>query len=474
MRAIVTADIVRGAIDASHACGGPLGPRAWQESNINDLTDLDNCDPISGFPVYKSLLCEVAKLNGDDSRLVIGSGQMTKAEMSLVRKPRARLNIYLDHNATTPMASEVKEYMQELSDAFGNPSSIHSEGRRSARVVDEARRRVASEIGCTARRIVFTGGGTESNNMAIKGMAFTSWGGKDHIVTSSVEHPAVLETCRWLEQHDFEVTYLDVDGTGRVNPDALREAITERTCLVSVIMASNETGTIQPIAELAGIAGERGVTFHTDAVQAVGKVPVNVEELGVDLLTLSSHKVHGPKGVGALYVRKGVVLESLIHGGGQEGGLRSGTANTLGIGGFGRAMELVPALLARMEGVRGLRDRLEAGIRGILESSRLNGHRDFRLPNTVNITLPGFRGESVVLEMDKRGVYFSSGSACHSGSPEPSHALLAMGLTEEDAHCALRFSLGHENTQEEIDRTLELLGEVISRSKHIVRFVSCK
>jgi cysteine sulfinate desulfinase/cysteine desulfurase-like protein len=240
------------------------------------------------------------------------------------------------------------------------------------------------------------------------------------------------------------------------------------------MMANNETGTVQPIADLARIARERGVTFHTDAVQAVGKVPVDVEELGVDLLTLSSHKLHGPKGVGALYVRKGVILESLIHGGGQEGGLRSGTVNTLGIAGFGRAVEMVPGLLARMEAVRGLRDRLETGIRGILENSRLNGHRDCRLPNTLNMTLPGFRGESIVLEMDKRGVYFSSGSACHSGSPEPSHALLAMGLTEEDAHCALRFSLGYENTREEIDRTLELLGEVISRSRHIVRFVSCK
>jgi cysteine sulfinate desulfinase/cysteine desulfurase-like protein len=240
------------------------------------------------------------------------------------------------------------------------------------------------------------------------------------------------------------------------------------------MMANNETGTIQPVTELAQIARTGGALFHTDAVQAIGRIPVDVEALGVDMLTLSSHKVHGPKGVGALYVRKGVRLESLVHGGGHEWGLRSGTVNTLGIAGFGKAMEMVPLFMERMDSVRSLRDRLEQGIESLVGGSSLNGHREDRLPNTLNVTLPGFRGESIVLEMDKRGICFSSGSACHAGSPEPSHALLAMGLTIEQAHCALRFSLSYATREDEIDRTIELLAEVIKQSRNIVRFVACK
>jgi cysteine sulfinate desulfinase/cysteine desulfurase-like protein len=254
----------------------------------------------------------------------------------------------------------------------------------------------------------------------------------------------------------------------------LRKAVTDRTCLVSVMLANNETGTIQPVPELARVARAQGILFHTDAVQAVGKIAVDVEDLGVDMLTLSSHKLHGPKGVGALYIRKGVEIESLVHGGGHEGGIRSGTENVLGIAGFGKAMEMVPRFCERMTVIETLRDRLEAGIREIVDAYRLNGHRTYRLPNTLNVTLPGYRGESVVLEMDRHGVYFSSGSACHSGSPEPSHALLAMGLTLDEAHCALRFSLGYSTTDDEIERTLKLLEDVIRDSKHIVRFVSCK
>ncbi len=474
MRAIVTENIVRGAIDASHACGGPVGPKAWQECNINDLTDLDNFDPISGFPVYKSLLCDVAKVEGEYAPLVIDSGEIREGEIHAADQAKPARSIYLDHNATTPMAPEVKAYMQELMDVFGNPSSIHGEGRKSGRIVEEARRKVAQQLNCTAKRIVFTGCGSESDNLAVKGTAFAWRGRKDHIITSSVEHPAVLEACRWLEQDGFKVTYLDVDRTGRVDPKALAGAISQATCLVSIILANNETGTIQPIGELARTARANGALFHTDAVQAIGRIPVDVEDLGVDMLTLSSHKVHGPKGVGALYVRKGIRLESLIHGGGHEGGLRSGTVNTRGIAGFGKAMELVPGLLARMDSVRKLRDRLDEGIAGLVEGYRLNGHRENRLPNTLNVTLPGFRGESIVLEMDKRGICLSSGSACHSGSPEPSHALLAMGLTSEEAHCALRFSLGYTTTENEIDRTIRLLGEVVEHSRNIVRFVSCK
>jgi cysteine desulfurase NifS len=474
MRAIVTGDIVRGAIDANHACGSPIGPEAWRECNINDLTDLSNFDPISGFPVYKCLLCDVEKVTGDYAPLVLDSGE---GEEGGARGPEAtgpKTRVYLDHNATTPMAPEVVAYMQELADVFGNPSSIHSEGRRSGRIVEEARRRVAQQLNCTAKRIVFTGCGSESDNLAIKGAAFARSGDKDHIITSAVEHPAVLEACRWLEQRGFRVTYLKVDRQGKVDPQALADAMTETTCLVSIMLANNETGTIQPVAELARIARARGALFHTDTVQAMGRLPVDVEALGVDMLTLSSHKVHGPKGVGALYIRKGVRLEGLIHGGGHEGGLRSGTMNTLGIAGFGKAMEMVPQFAAGMAAVRRLRDRLEDGIKTVVGNYRLNGHREDRLPNTLNVTLPGFRGESIVLEMDRRGVAFSSGSACHSGSPEPSHALLAMGLTQEEAHCALRFSLGYANTEDEIDRTIELLDRVISQSKSIVRFVACK
>jgi cysteine desulfurase NifS len=474
MRAIVTEDIVKGAIDANHACGSPVGPEAWQNCNINELTDLDNVDPISGFPVYKSLLCEVVKVYDEGAPLIIDTGEIKKEKIHIKQLETTPKTIYLDHNATTALAPEVRQYMQELIDVYGNPSSIHREGKKSRQIIDEARRKVAQQINCTGKRIIFTGCGSEANNLAIKGAAFAHWGKKNHIITSSIEHPAVLNTCQWLEKYDFKVTVLNVDQTGRVYPGDLQKAITDQTCLVTIMLANNETGSIQPIKELANIAKERNILFHTDAVQAVGKIPVDVEELGVDLLTMSSHKLHGPKGVGALYIRKDVNLESLIHGGGHESGFRSGTENTLGIAGFGKAMEMVPKYLDQMSRVEKLRDHLEGGIKNIVSDCLLNGHRNHRLPNTLNVTLPGLRGESIVLEMDKRGVCFSSGSACHSGSSEPSHALLAMGLTKENAHCALRFSLGYENKEEEIERVIQLLEEVIKKSKNIVRFVSCK
>jgi len=474
MRAIVTEDIVKGAIDANHACGSPVGPEAWRNTNINELTDLDNYDPVSGFPVYKALLCNVVKVDDEGSSLIIDSGEMKGEEVELKQGDAISKTIYLDHNATTSISPEVKEYMQELMEIYGNPTSIHREGKKSRKIIGEARRKVAQQINCTAKRIVFTGCGSESDNLVIKGIAFANWGKKNHIITSSIEHPAVLNTCNWLEKFYFNITYLKVDKTGRVSPDDLQKAITDQTCLISIMLANNETGSIQPIKELAEIAKEKNIPFHTDAVQAVGKIPVDVEDLGVDFLTISSHKLHGPKGVGALYIRKGIHLESLIHGGGHEGDIRSGTENTLGIAGFGKTMELIPKYLSQMSRVENLRDRLESGIMDIIEDYILNGNRTYRLPNTLNVSLPELRGESIVLEMDKRGVCFSSGSACHSGSPEPSHALLAMGLTEEQAHCALRFSLGYENSEEEIDRVIELLEEVIHDSKNIVRFISCK
>ena len=474
MRALVTDDIAQGFIDANHAGGSPVGPKAWQECNINELTDLTQYDPISGFPVYKSLLCNVIKAGGESDRVVIGTGERPGDYGSAERVAHVVDPIYLDHNATTPLAPVVATAMKEAMDAFGNPSSIHEAGRRSRALIEEARRRVASAINCTARRIIFTGCGSESDNLAIKGAAFARRDGKRHLITSRIEHPAVLNTCEWLARNGYDVTFLGVDKYGIIDPAEVERAITPNTFLISIMAANNETGSLQPVKEIADLARRYAILFHCDATQALGKVPVDGEDLGIDMLTFSAHKLHGPKGVGALYVRKGVELESLVSGGEHEGGLRAGTENTIGIVGFGKAAEMVPGLLAQMEGVRALRDALESGIRAAMPEARLNGHPDKRLPNTLNITLPGFRGESVVMAMSQYGVYFSSGSACSSGSPDPSHALLAMGLSEADAHCALRFSLGYENTQEEIGRTLDLLKKTIDDSKNVIHFVPCR
>ncbi len=474
MRALVTDDIGRGFIEANHAGGSPVGPKAWQECNVNELTDLGQYDPISGFPAYKSLLCNVAKVGQGADRLIITASDGTEAYgPPEVPRDTAPL-VYLDHNATTPMSTEVFSAMNEAMESFGNPSSIHHAGRRSRGLLEEARRKVAQALNCTARRVVFTGCGSESDNLAIKGVAFAQKHSKTHLITTGIEHDAVLNTCRWLATRGFEVTYLPVDEYGIVDPASLELAITDRTFLVSVMAANNETGSLQPVKELAGVARKRGVLFHCDAIQALGKIPLDVEDIGADMLTVSAHKLHGPKGVGALYVRKDLELESLISGGGHEGGLRAGTENTIGIVGFGKAAEAVPRFLSCMKEVRRLRDRLEKGIRVLVPEARLNGHPERRLPNTLNMTLPGFRGESVVMAMDQLGVCFSSGSACRSGSSAPSHALLAMGLSEADAHCAVRISLGYENTEEEIERTLELLGRTINQSRNIVHFVPCR
>lgn len=482
MRAVVTDEIGRGFIDANHAGGTPVGPKAWRECNVNELTDLRQYDPISGFPVYKSLLCQVTKAARESDRLVIAASDRPDdygaAERGRPGKEdvdgRSPAPVYLDHNATTPLAPEVAAAMAEAMASFGNPSSIHQAGRRSRTLVEEARRKVARALNCTARRIVFTGCGSESDNLAIKGAAFATGNGRKGIVTSLIEHDAVLNTCRWLGRHGFEVTYLPCDPYGIIDPAALDEAITDRTFLVSIMAANNETGSLQPVKELARVARKRGVLFHCDAIQALGKVALDASDLAVDMITVSAHKVHGPKGVGALYVGKDVRLESLISGGEHEAGLRAGTENTVGIAGFGKAVDMVPRLLSRMPQVRKLRDSLEAGIRSIVPGARLNGHPEHRLPNTLNMTLPGFRGESLVMAMDRHNVFFSSGSACRSGSPDPSHALLAMGLSEADAHCALRFSLGYENTAEEIRRTVELLERTIRESRSVIHFVPCR
>jgi cysteine desulfurase NifS len=475
-QAKISDEIVEGAIDANMGGGGPLGPRAWQDCNVNELTDLNCYDPISGFPIYKALLCDVVKAESGDS-----VGRVTEEESEAVvhvsRAQKPRRQVYLDHNATSPVDPGVLEAMLPfLQNQYGNPSSIHSRGNAARDAVDAARRVVAQALNCTARRVIFTGGGSESDNLAIKGVAFTKRDDGNHIITTTVEHPAVLRTCEALADLGFEITYLDVDETGRVDPQVLAEAMTLRTILVSVMMANSEVGTINPITELAGLAHERGALFHTDAVQGLGKLRIDVEGLGVDLLSVSGHKVHGPKGVGALYVRQGVELSPIIHGGGQERKLRAGTENVPGIVGFGKACELAVRRLnhQEMERVRGLRDHLEEGVKKIVPNARLNGHPTQRLPNTLNMTIPGMRGESLVLFMDRHGVYFSSGSACKSGNPEPSHVLKAMGLSDEDAHCAIRMTLGVGNSEEDVDYVLESLAEIVGDRQSSVRFVACR
>ncbi|TLD39986.1 MAG: Cysteine desulfurase [Candidatus Jettenia ecosi] len=479
MRALVTDDIMQGTIDANMGGGGPLGPKAWQECNINELTDLKRYDPISGFPVYKALLCDVRKISEQKESVKIDSGEYgLYAELAVSEEEikEKRRRIYFDHNATTPLDSEVFEVMtRSMGDCYGNPSSIYKEGKDASCILEASRRSIAQLINCTARRVLFTGSGSEANNLVLKGVAFWNIkGNKNHIITTQIEHPSVLATCEWLEKNGMRVTYLTVDRAGMVNPEDLAHAITEKTCLVSIMTANNETGTIQPVKEFARIAREHGALFHTDCVQGIGKIPIDVETLEVDFLSMSGHKIHGPKGAGALYIRNGASLEPLIHGGKQEYGLRAGTENLPGIAGFGKAAKIALKNLAQMDAVRNMRDRLEDGIRELLPGMILNGHRTERLPNTLNITLPGMRGESIVLTLDQNGVSISSGSACRSGSPKPSHVLIAMGLSEEEAHCSVRFSLGIENSGEEVETTLFLLRKVICDSKNIVRFIPCR
>jgi len=470
MFARVTEDIVPGAIEASAMGGLPDAPEEWRKANVNRLTDLRRYDPISGFPVYKALLCQVGKLASAGRRPAAeAEGYESPPPAAAVRRER----IYLDHNATTPPDPEVREAMMEALEVFGNPSALYDEGRRAQRLLEDARRRVALLLGCPARRVVFTGGGSEANNLAIRGVVFRE-PGKRHLVTSAIEHPSVLETCRRLEEQGFRVSYVRPGADGRIDPRRVAEAIGEETALVSVMLANNETGVLQPIAEIAAAARARGVPVHTDAVQAAGKIPLDVEALGVDLLTLSAHKFHGPKGVGALYRRRGLELSPLVSGGGQEQGLRAGTENLPGIAGLGRAAERALAALPDMERVRSLRDRLEERIRAVWPEARRNGHETERLPNTLNLTIPGVRGESLVLALDQRGISCASGSACRSGDPAPSSTLLAMGRSEEEAHCALRLSLGHGNTGAEIEEAGRIFREIAGSEGGLIRFVSCR
>lgn len=369
--------------------------------------------------------------------------------------------IYLDYNATTPVDPRVVDAMLPYLVAhFGNPSSSHTYGERARRAVSEARANVARLIGCDPHHLVFTGGGSESDTLAIRGAALAHADRGDHVVTQRTEHPAVLETCRSLERlHGFQVTYLAVDGDGRVDPGALRAAITPRTVLVSIMHANNETGTMQPIAELARIAREHGVLFHTDAAQSVGKVPVRVDELGVDLLSMTGHKLYAPKGVGALFVRSGIQLEPAIYGGGQEGGRRSGTENVALIVALGKAASLAGAqLMCDGDRLPRLRDALFGRLDDLLPGRvRLNGHATERLPNTLNVSIAGAAARDLLAATPALAA--ATGSACHEGSVDPSTVLGAMGASPERALGALRLTLGRWTTEEEVERAACLIAE---------------
>ncbi len=373
---------------------------------------------------------------------------------------------YLDNNATTPVLSAVLEAMLPYFNAeFGNASSIHHHGQHTRAAVERARESVAALLGARAAEIVFTSGGTEADNLAVFGLARPG----DHVITSTIEHHAVLNACRWLEQIGCEVTYLPVDPRGIVDPEDLRRALRPNTRLISIMMANNETGVLQPIEEIARIAAEADVYFHTDAVQAAGKVPIDVSRLGVDLLSISGHKIHAPQGVGALYVRKGTLIQPMIHGGRHERGRRAGTENVAGIVGLGKAAELARAGLSNGEAAHmaELRDRIERTILGQTDGVGVNSAGAPRVPNTTNIWFEGIEGEALVIALDLKGVAVSTGAACSSGTIEPSHVLTAMGLSPEHARSSLRFSLGKQNTADDVDLLLATLPDVLARLREL-------
>ncbi|MBS3873218.1 MAG: cysteine desulfurase NifS [Firmicutes bacterium] len=376
--------------------------------------------------------------------------------------------VYFDHAATTPVHPEVIAAMLPyFHNSFGNPSSIHSFGRESRQAVDSARERVAKVLGASPREIYFTSGGTEADNIAIQGVALAKKGQGRHIITSQIEHHAVLDACKYLETQGFAVTYLPVDEYGRVRVEDVLAALRPDTILITIMHANNEVGTIQPIREISAIAREHKVTFHTDAVQTVGSIPVNVDDLGVDLLTLSAHKFYGPKGIGVLYIRKGTKLKPLYHGGGQERKFRPGTENHVGIIGLAKALEIAAAdMTSKQAEVAALRDKLMAGLLEIPEV-KPNGHPTERLPGNVNISIRYVEGESLILSLDMQGVAVSSGSACTSGSLDPSHVLLAMGLSHGEAHGSLRLTLGRDTTPAEVDYVLSILPPIVLRLRQM-------
>jgi len=377
--------------------------------------------------------------------------------------------IYLDHAATTPTHPEVVEEMRPyFSEKFGNPSSIHFFGREAKTAIEKARERVAELISAKSEEIVFTSGGTESNNFTLHGIAYANEKKGNHIITTPIEHHALLEPCKFLESRGLKVTYLPVDKHGLVNPEDVRKAVTDKTILVSVMHANNEIGTIEPISEISRIVKEKEIYFHTDAVQTVGAIPVNIDELGVDLLSISSHKLYGPKGVGALYVRKGTRMIPFLRGGEQERNRRASTENVTGIIGFGKACELARIeLQSRIEHLIPLRDKLINGIMDKIPDVVLNGHPTQRLPKNVDIAVKYVEGESMLLNLDMEGIACSTGSACSSGSLEPSHVLLAIGLSPELAHGSLRFTLGRLTIEKDIEYVLEILPRIVKKLREL-------
>jgi cysteine desulfurase len=373
--------------------------------------------------------------------------------------------MYIDYAATTPTHPEVvKAMLPYFSEIFGNPSSIHSYGLEAKAAVDAARVKVAGLIGARPEEIVFTSGGTESDNFAIKGVAYANESRGNHIIISSIEHHAVLEPCLFLEKRGFQVTHLPVDNYGMVDPEDVKKAITPKTILVSVMHASNEVGTIQPIAEIGKLTRQAGICFHTDAVQTFGHLPINVDDLQVDLLSLAGHKLCGPKGIGALFIRKGTRIMPFMHGGGQEEGRRGSTYNVPGIVGLGKAVEIAQQEMdAEAKRLAGYRDRLIDELLRRIDYAKLNGHPRKRLPNNINISIAFVEGEATLLSLDLEGICASTGSACSSESLEPSHVLTAMRIPPEEARCSIRFSLGKWTSEEDIERVLNVLPEIVTK-----------
>ncbi|MCP2520834.1 cysteine desulfurase NifS [Candidatus Aminicenantes bacterium AC-708-M15] len=379
--------------------------------------------------------------------------------------------IYLDNNATTPLEPSVAEKMINfIREHFGNPSSLYPIGRKVKEMIEEAREEIAKVIGASKNEIIFTGSGTEADNFALRGI-LDAYPNKNEIITSSIEHPAIMSTCQYLEKKGYKVTYLPVDEYGVVDLNVLEDSITDKTALISVMHANNEIGTIQPIEEISKIAKRKGVLLHTDAVQTLGKIDVNVDKLGVDLLSISAHKIYGPKGVGALYIRKGVKICPLIHGGHQERLLRAGTENTIGIIGFGEAARIIREKGKKdLKRIEKLADMLKEGIEKNIPKVKFNGHPEKRVKSTLNFSFIGLEGEAILLALATKGIYVSTGSACSEGSEETSHVLSAIGLRPEIARSSIRFSLGRFNTEEDIKTVLKELPEIIAKLREISSF----
>ncbi|MDP3387396.1 MAG: cysteine desulfurase NifS [Eubacteriales bacterium] len=377
--------------------------------------------------------------------------------------------VYLDNAATTMVHKEVVETMNKYyGNLFGNPSSIYDFGQTAKKAISSAREKIASVINANPDEVYFTGGGSESDNWAIKGVMTANRKKGNHIITTKIEHHAVLHTCEYLAKNGYEVTYLNVDSDGLISLKALEESIKDTTVMVSIMFANNEIGTIQPIKEIGDIAKRHGVLFHTDAVQAFGHVPIDVKEMNIDLLSASAHKIHGPKGVGMLYVRKGIKIDNLIHGGAQESKKRAGTENVPGICGFAKAAEMaLETMNDKMASISVLRDKFLTEIPKKIENVKLNGHPTKRLPGNVNFSFEFIEGESLLLYLDMEGISASSGSACTSGSLDPSHVLMAIGLPHEIAHGSLRLSLSEFNTEEDVDYTIEKLIGVVHRLRQM-------